>query len=87
MKMLNQKIIVSTHHISYFELSVDFRPLAIYTPWIALISCDKNSTGVSMGDDIFTFVRNHGAIVTVHYLFFLGSRAVHLTQSLVYAFH
>ena len=55
-KILNQKIIVSTSHISYFELSVDFRPLAIQTPWIALLACDVNITDVPMGDDILAVV-------------------------------
>ena len=39
-------------------------------PWITLLACDKNTTGASIGDDIFTLVRNRGAIAAMRYLFF-----------------
>jgi hypothetical protein len=35
------------------------------TPWIALVSCDKNATNASMGIDIFTLARDKGAVAAV----------------------
>ncbi|CAE6522568.1 unnamed protein product [Rhizoctonia solani] len=37
------------------------------TPWIALISCDKNSTNASNDTDIFTSARDRGAIAALLY--------------------
>ena len=78
MKMLNQKIIVSTHHISYFELSVDFRPLAIYTPWIAL-NCLWQKFHRCIDGKWYLYLRSQPWCYSFcALLFFLGSRAVHL---------
>ncbi|KAI0767832.1 hypothetical protein C8Q74DRAFT_1282769 [Fomes fomentarius] len=41
--------------------------LTATTPWIALISCDKNSTNASQEDDIFTLARNRGAVAALLY--------------------
>lgn len=35
------------------------------TPWIAMISCDKNATDASMDIDIFTLARDKGAVAAV----------------------
>ena len=35
------------------------------TPWIALVSCDKNATDASMEIDIFTLARDKGAVAAV----------------------
>ncbi|PVG00398.1 hypothetical protein CPB86DRAFT_782744 [Serendipita vermifera] len=37
------------------------------TPWIALIQCDFNSTPVDLGEDIFTKVRDRGALAALLY--------------------
>ncbi|TBU61608.1 hypothetical protein BD310DRAFT_956809 [Dichomitus squalens] len=37
------------------------------TPWIALVSCDTNSTNASMEDDIFTLARDRGAVAALLY--------------------
>ncbi|TFK89078.1 hypothetical protein K466DRAFT_519611 [Polyporus arcularius HHB13444] len=37
------------------------------TPWIALVSCDANSTDASMEDDIFTLARDRGAVAALLY--------------------
>ncbi|OJT05793.1 transmembrane domain- and RING domain-containing protein 4 [Trametes pubescens] len=37
------------------------------TPWIALVSCDANSTNASMEDDIFTLARDRGAVAALLY--------------------
>ncbi|KAI0705107.1 hypothetical protein C8T65DRAFT_653241 [Cerioporus squamosus] len=37
------------------------------TPWIALVSCDANSTTASMEDDIFTLARDRGAVAALLY--------------------
>jgi hypothetical protein len=34
-------------------------------PWIAMVSCDTNSTGASMEIDIFTLARDKGAVAAV----------------------
>jgi len=46
---------------SEFRLSND----TTTTPWIALVSCDANSTDASMEDDIFTLARDRGAVSAV----------------------
>lgn len=51
------------------------------TPWIALVSCDKNATNASMEEDIFTLARDKGAVSAVcirHPLY-----ASNLTNSIV----
>lgn len=35
------------------------------TPWIALVSCDGNSTDASQTNDIFTLARDRGAVAGV----------------------
>ncbi|KAF9049771.1 hypothetical protein BJ165DRAFT_947767 [Panaeolus papilionaceus] len=37
------------------------------TPWIALVSCDKNATDASMNEDIFTLARDKGAVSALLY--------------------
>ncbi|KAI8993874.1 hypothetical protein BD414DRAFT_480700 [Trametes punicea] len=37
------------------------------TPWIALVSCDTNSTNASMEDDIFTLAQERGAVAGLLY--------------------
>lgn len=37
------------------------------TPWIALVSCDANSTTASLYNDIFTLARDRGAVAAVLY--------------------
>ncbi|KAJ3516843.1 hypothetical protein NLJ89_g871 [Agrocybe chaxingu] len=37
------------------------------TPWIALVSCDRNATNSSMDEDIFTLARDKGAVSAVLY--------------------
>ncbi|KAG8837938.1 hypothetical protein FRC18_007281 [Serendipita sp. 400] len=37
------------------------------TPWIALISCDQNATNATMDNDIFTMVRDRGAVAALLY--------------------
>ncbi|PIL35805.1 hypothetical protein GSI_01465 [Ganoderma sinense ZZ0214-1] len=37
------------------------------TPWIALVSCDANSTNASQDDDIFTLARDRGAVAALLY--------------------
>ncbi|KAF8757228.1 RING-like zinc finger [Rhizoctonia solani] len=37
------------------------------TPWIAMISCDKNSTNASNDTDIFTSARDRGAVAALLY--------------------
>ncbi|KAH7339751.1 hypothetical protein B0J17DRAFT_656622 [Rhizoctonia solani] len=37
------------------------------TPWVALISCDKNSTNASNDTDIFTSARDRGAVAALLY--------------------
>jgi len=37
------------------------------TPWIALVSCDANSTDASQIDDIFTLARDRGAVAGLLY--------------------
>ncbi|KAF9653243.1 hypothetical protein BDM02DRAFT_3087355 [Thelephora ganbajun] len=37
------------------------------TPWIALVSCDYNSTDASLVDDIFTLARDRGAVSALLY--------------------
>ncbi|KAF5322555.1 hypothetical protein D9619_001774 [Psilocybe cf. subviscida] len=37
------------------------------TPWIALVSCDRNATDTSMDEDIFTLARDKGAVSAVLY--------------------
>ncbi|KAI0645948.1 hypothetical protein C8Q79DRAFT_910210 [Trametes meyenii] len=37
------------------------------TPWVALVSCDANSTNASMEDDIFTLARDRGAVAALLY--------------------
>ncbi|KDR75876.1 hypothetical protein GALMADRAFT_226525 [Galerina marginata CBS 339.88] len=37
------------------------------TPWIALVSCDKNATNASMDEDIFTLARDKGAVSALLY--------------------
>ncbi|KAI0762124.1 hypothetical protein BD413DRAFT_217414 [Trametes elegans] len=37
------------------------------TPWVALVSCDVNSTNASMEDDIFTLARDRGAVAALLY--------------------
>ncbi|KAF8973252.1 RING-7 protein [Flammula alnicola] len=37
------------------------------TPWIALVSCDKNATNASMQEDIFTLARDKGAVSALLY--------------------
>ncbi|KAI0744233.1 hypothetical protein C8Q80DRAFT_1106453 [Daedaleopsis nitida] len=37
------------------------------TPWIALVSCDANSTNASEEDDIFTLARDRGAVAALLY--------------------
>ncbi|CAA7261605.1 unnamed protein product [Cyclocybe aegerita] len=37
------------------------------TPWIALVSCDRNATNSSMEEDIFTLARDKGAVSAVLY--------------------
>ena len=54
--------------------------LAIYTLWIALIACDKNITGVPMGDDIFNHFRNRGDIAAVRYCFFGSALARYISS-------
>jgi len=39
--------------------------LSALTPWIALVSCDKNATNASMEEDIFTLARDKGAVSAV----------------------
>jgi hypothetical protein len=43
------------------------RPLSAVTPWIALVSCDANSTDASQIDDIFTLARDRGAVAGVSF--------------------
>ncbi|PPQ67283.1 hypothetical protein CVT25_005867 [Psilocybe cyanescens] len=43
------------------------------TPWIALVSCDRNATNASMEEDIFTLARDKGAVSAL--LFSLYSTA------------
>ncbi|EKM54537.1 uncharacterized protein PHACADRAFT_196967 [Phanerochaete carnosa HHB-10118-sp] len=50
-------------HFSEFKLSND----TTTTPWIALVSCDANSTDASMEDDIFTLARDRGAVSALLY--------------------
>ncbi|KAJ2928622.1 hypothetical protein H1R20_g8437, partial [Candolleomyces eurysporus] len=37
------------------------------TPWIAMVSCDKNATDASMDIDIFTLARDKGAVAALLY--------------------
>ncbi|EAU91210.2 RING-7 protein [Coprinopsis cinerea okayama7 len=37
------------------------------TPWIALVSCDRNATDMSMDEDIFTMARDRGAVAALLY--------------------
>lgn len=37
------------------------------TPWIALVSCDRNATNASMEEDIFTLARDRGAVAALLY--------------------
>ncbi|OSD07120.1 hypothetical protein PYCCODRAFT_1442528 [Trametes coccinea BRFM310] len=37
------------------------------TPWIALVSCDTNSTNASLEDDIFTLAQERGAVAGLLY--------------------
>ncbi|KAF9475532.1 hypothetical protein BDN70DRAFT_813981 [Pholiota conissans] len=37
------------------------------TPWIALVSCDKNATNASIDEDIFTLARDMGAVSALLY--------------------
>ena len=41
------------------------------TPWIALVSCDRNATNASMEEDIFTLARDRGAVAAVSALPYL----------------
>ncbi|GJE92146.1 E3 ubiquitin protein ligase [Phanerochaete sordida] len=50
-------------HFSELKLSDDLTT----TPWIALVSCDDNSTDASMEDDIFTLARDRGAVSALLY--------------------
>ncbi|EEB86629.1 hypothetical protein MPER_16349, partial [Moniliophthora perniciosa FA553] len=40
---------------------------ATSTPWIALISCDANSTDASPNQDIFTYAHSKGAVGALLY--------------------
>lgn len=48
------------YNSSLFNLS-----LLAATPWIALVSCDKNATDMSLAEDIFTLARDKGAVGAV----------------------
>lgn len=50
------------------------------TPWIALVSCDSNTTGASFVNDIFTLARDRGAVAAVcpPLIFF---KHIHLTTA------
>lgn len=47
---------------------IPLNPQSIFTaltPWIALVSCDKNATDASQEIDIFTLARDKGAVAAV----------------------
>jgi len=48
-------------HFSEVNLTNEFTT----TPWIALVSCDANSTNASQTYDIFTLARDRGAVAAV----------------------
>lgn len=48
------------------EKANNFTPPTL-TPWIALVSCDKNATDASMEIDIFTLARDKGAVAALLY--------------------
>jgi len=52
---------------------------AASTPWIALVSCDKNATDMSLDEDIFTLARDKGAVAAV-----CLSYTIHLTHQPTY---
>ncbi|KAF9012349.1 hypothetical protein BDQ17DRAFT_1537219 [Cyathus striatus] len=48
------------------DIASDMTPLTT-TPWIALVSCDRNATNASMEEDIFTLARDKGAVAALLY--------------------
>ena len=44
-----------------------YHALPAITPWIALVSCDSNSTDASDVNDIFTLARDRGAVSAVRF--------------------
>ncbi|KAH8119156.1 hypothetical protein DFH11DRAFT_426005 [Phellopilus nigrolimitatus] len=50
-------------HFSELNVSDTFTT----TPWIAFVSCDFNTTGFSLEDDIFTLARDRGAVSALLY--------------------
>uniref|UniRef100_A0A8H7Y7Z3 RING-type domain-containing protein n=1 Tax=Psilocybe cubensis TaxID=181762 RepID=A0A8H7Y7Z3_PSICU len=59
--------------VHFSEEMADTFTAPTLTPWIALVSCDKNATNASMEVDIFTLARDKGAVSAL--LFSLYSTA------------
>ncbi|KAF6762976.1 hypothetical protein DFP72DRAFT_519061 [Ephemerocybe angulata] len=59
--------------VHFSEESVNETTPGTDTPWIAMVSCDKNATNASMDTDIFTLARDKGAVAAL--LYTLGSLA------------
>ncbi|PPQ63983.1 hypothetical protein CVT24_009412 [Panaeolus cyanescens] len=57
---------LSVFYIYLLKLTV-YRPTLASTPWIALVSCDKNATDASVNEDIFTLARDKGAVSALLY--------------------
>ncbi|KIJ67796.1 hypothetical protein HYDPIDRAFT_107293 [Hydnomerulius pinastri MD-312] len=51
------------------------------TPWIALVSCDGNSTNMSEEDDIFTMARDRGAQSALLYSLYSETCAINMEYS------
>ncbi|KAF8965028.1 hypothetical protein BDZ97DRAFT_1918479 [Flammula alnicola] len=45
----------------------DLTPRVTTTPWIALVSCDRNATNATTEEDIFTLARSKGAVSALLY--------------------
>ncbi|PPQ79640.1 hypothetical protein CVT25_003225 [Psilocybe cyanescens] len=68
-------------HLSFIGDSVNDDTPPTSTPWIALISCDTNSTNASPTKDIFTLAREKGAVAAIIYSSFSEACILHLSLS------
>ncbi|KAH6914059.1 RING-7 protein [Coprinopsis sp. MPI-PUGE-AT-0042] len=53
--------------VRFSEEHANNATLPTSTPWIALVSCDRNATNATMDEDIFTLARDRGAVAALLY--------------------
>jgi hypothetical protein len=56
---------VCRNSVSRAAYSIPRYSIIAATPWIAFINCDRNSTNMTLDNDIFTMVQQKGAIAAV----------------------